>query len=348
MKDTIIKTITKSAAAVLLGMTILLVLGRIFSPKYINENRDGNITAEFYGEDTPLDAVFFGSSTVYNAISPDVLWDRYGFASYTRANASQTLWQSYYLMRDTVRYNRPKLITLDVSFMKYGADFAEEAANRKTIDGMRFSADKLGCAKASMWEDESLSSYIFPIFRFHSRWDELTEDDLRFAFRRPKVTYEGFIMEFGRTDEPEEFGKLKPGDRLFPEKAEEYLVKIMDYCRDEDIPLLLMKTPTYINTWFPEYDKRLEEMAKGYEGCDYINFDRAAEEIGLDRREDYVDGHSHLNVDGARKFSVCFGRYIKDRYDLPDHRGDDRYSGVWNDRYTRYCMDIEKGKAALK
>ena len=41
------------------------------------------------------------------------------------------MWQSYYLMRDTVRYNRPKLITLDVSFMKYGDDFAEEAANRK-------------------------------------------------------------------------------------------------------------------------------------------------------------------------------------------------------------------------
>ncbi|MBQ7464160.1 MAG: hypothetical protein IJS86_04795, partial [Lachnospiraceae bacterium] len=297
---------------------------------------------------TPLDAVFFGSSTVYNAVSPDLMWDRYGFTSYTRANASQTMWQSYYLIRDAVRHNRPKLITLDVSFMKYGEDFVEEAANRKAIDGMRLSLDKLRCAKASMWEKESLASYVFPVMRFHSRWDDLKGEDIRFAFGRPEVTYDGFIMEFKKTEEVEEYEGLELKDPLFPRKAEDYLIKIMDYCEQEKIPLLLMKTPTYINTWFPEYDERLEEMTKGYEGCDYINFDVDADEIGLDRKEDYVDGHSHLNVEGAQKFSVYFGGYIKDRYDLPDHRDDDRYCGVWNDRYTRYCMDLEIGKAALK
>lgn len=342
------KTIIKTAAALIVSGMLLFVLDGVFSPKYITENKDGNITAEFYRTGTPLDAVFFGSSTVYNAVSPDIMWDRYGFTSYTRANASQTMWQSYYLIRDTVRNNRPKLITLDVSFMKYGEDFFEEAANRKTIDGMRLSPDKLRCAKASMWEEESLISYVFPILRFHSRWDDLKGEDLRYAFRRPKVTYEGFIMEFGKTEEVEEYDKIELSEPAFPQKAEKYLRLIMDYCREEDIPLLLMKTPTYINTWHPEYDEMLGHMTRDYEGCDYINFDQAAEHMGIIRAEDYVDGHSHLNVNGAQKFSVFFGGYIKERYDLPDHRDDDRYSGIWNDRYTRYCMDLERGKAALK
>ena len=348
MNSVIKKTIIKTVGVILTALLLLFILDGIFSPKYITENRDGNITSEFYHVKTPLDAVFFGSSTVYNAVSPDLLWDRYGFTSYTRANASQTMWQSYYLMKDTVRSNRPGLITLDVSFMKYGDDFFEEAVNRKTIDGMRLSADKIRCAKSSMWEEESLFSYVFPVFRFHSRWDELGGEDFRYAFRRPEVTYDGFIMEFDTTDEPEEYDRLELKTPLFPQKAEDYLVKIIDYCAKEDIPLLLMKTPTFINTWFPEYDDRLRQIAGGYDGCDYVNFDYCADEIGLDRGRDYVDGHSHLNVEGAQKFSLFFGEYIKERYGLPDHRTDDRYSGVWNDRYTRYCRDMEIGKAALK
>ncbi|MBO4336602.1 MAG: hypothetical protein J5842_00840 [Lachnospiraceae bacterium] len=341
MKKNILTLIIKTAGILLTAWVLLAVLDGIFTPKYITENRDGNVTAEFYDVETPLDVVFFGSSTVYNAVAPDLLWEKYGFTSYTRANASQTLWQSYYLIRDTVKNNRPKVITLDMSFMKYGEDFFEEASNRKAIDGMRLSPDKMMCARASMWKEESLYSYIFPVLRFHSRWDELKGEDYRYAIKRPQVTYDGFIPEFGRVEHPEEFDPIIKDDFSFPAKSEKYLEMIIDYCAKEDIPLLLMKTPTFINTWVPEYDRQLETIAGEHENCDYVNFDESAGVIGLKRDEDYIDGHSHLNVDGAEKFSGFFGQYIRDRYDLPDHRGDDTYSTVWDDRYTRYCVDIQ-------
>ncbi len=348
MKKKIVFTLIKILGALFTAWLLVRILDGVFTPKYVSENQDGNVTSEFYEVETPLDAVYFGSSTVYNAITADYLWKEYGFTSYTRANASQTLWQSYYMIRDTVRNNRPELITLDVSFMKYGEDFTEEPSNRKAIDGMRFSVDKIRCAKASMWEDEDIYSYVFPILRYHSRWKELKEEDYKYAMKKPQVTYDGFIMSFERPEKVPEFDPMEPESYDFPEKAEEYLLKIMDYCRDEDIDLLLMKTPTYINNWFPEYDARLEKLSEGYENCDYINFDSYEKEMELDRAVDYADGHSHMNVDGAEKFSKYFGAYIKERYELPDHRGDDRYSSIWNDRYTRYSMDLEKGKAALQ
>ena len=319
--------------------TLIYVLDSIFMPKYISENPDGNVTAEFYDVKTPIDAAYFGSSTVYNAIPADFLWHEYGISSYTRANASQTIWQSYFLMKDTIKTNRPKLITLDVSFMKYGEDFYEEPSNRKTIDGMRMSLDKFRCAKASMWKEESIYSYIFPILRFHSRWKDLKPEDFLYAFKRPAVTYDGFIMEFNEYAENDDFLPASEEDNSFPEKPEEYLKKIIDLCESEGISLMLMKTPTYVNNWYPSYDRELSEMTSGYDDVEYINFDIYEEELGIDRHKDYVDGGSHLNVAGAEKFSRAFGAYIKDRYELEDHRQDENYYEYWNKKYERYERD---------
>ena len=328
--------LVRTFLALFVAGTILYVLNSVFMPKYVSENQDGNVTAEFYEIETPIDAAYFGSSTVYNAIPADFLWDRYGLASYTRANASQTLWQSYYLIKDTIKVNRPQLITLDVSFMKYGEDFCEEGSNRKAIDGMRFSADKFRCAKASMSGEESIYSYIFPILRFHSRWNDLKREDIEYAFKRPQVTYDGFIMEFDGVEELEEFDMSEPDEASFPDKSTEYLLKIIKLCEGEDIDLLLMKTPTYINNWYSAYDRILSDIAGSHKKCRYVNFDAYEDELMLDRHYDYVDGHSHLNVKGAEKFAVFFGHYIKECYDLPDHREEEVYSRYWDKQYMRY------------
>ena len=341
------KIIIRAVLACLILSILIFLLDRIFMPKYITENPDGNVTAEFYAVKTPIDAAYFGSSTVYNAIPPDYLWHEFGIASYTRANASQTLWQSYYLMKDTIRHNKPELITLDVSFIKYGEDFYEEPSNRKTIDGMRFSVDKLRCARESMWKEESLYSYIFPVLRFHSRWQELKAEDLRYAIRRPAVTYDGFIMEFNEYGENDEYAPPVDEDRDFPEKSVLYLEKIIALCNKEEIPLLLMKTPTYVTNWYPSYDRKLSELVAGIEGVDYINFDIYEEELGIDRQKDYVDGGSHLNIKGAEKFSKAFGAYITEIYGLEDHRNDDRYSRYWNRQYERYDHDKKSGTDIL-
>ncbi|MBQ9606419.1 MAG: hypothetical protein IJV16_04510, partial [Lachnospiraceae bacterium] len=150
------KGIVKLMAAILIGVILLYVLSLVFSPKYISENQEGRITAEFYRETTDLDVVFFGTSTSYCSIAPPYLWHRYGFTSYTRACDSETMWQTYYLLRDTVKYNKPDVVVCDMSGIKFGEEFVEEPANRKIMDGMRFSADKLKCARVSMHEDESL------------------------------------------------------------------------------------------------------------------------------------------------------------------------------------------------
>ena len=151
------KSIGIHIARILLIVVIAVALNRIFIPKYVEDNQDGRVTEEFYREKTDLDVLFFGSSTVYNAISPVYLYENYGFSSYVRANASQTLWQSYYLLEEMLGYETPKVVVFNVLSMKYGEP-QKEAYNRMAIDGMRMSSSKISAIKASMSDKESFAS----------------------------------------------------------------------------------------------------------------------------------------------------------------------------------------------
>ena len=333
MKKTAIIGWIKFIAALMLNLVLLNVLGCIFSPKYISENLEGRITSEFYRERTELDVVFFGTSTTYCSIAPPYMWNKFGFTSYTRAGDSETMWQTYYLLRDTVRHNKPQLVVLDMSSMKFGEEFVEEPANRKIIDGMKMSKDKLEAAKTSMYKEESLASYVFPVFRFHSRWDELGFEDFKYAFIKPSVTHDGYLMSYETVSEE---GGGGPSDdyMVLPDKAKHYLEKIMEYCDKEGIRLLLVKSPTYIN-WYESYDEQIKELA-GKHGVEYINFDYSKDDMGLVRAEDYSDGHSHLNIYGAEKYCSYLGAYMKERAELPDRRKDPAFSEIWDPKYERY------------
>lgn len=341
------KGILVFAARIAVIVLLAAALNRIFIPKYIDDNQDGRVTAEFYREKTDQDILFFGSSTVYNAISPVWLYENYGYTSYVRANASQTLWQSYYLLKDALYDHQPKLVMVDMSFMKYGEEFVEEASNRKAIDGMRLSKSKYDCIRASMWEGEQPITYLFPVFRFHSRWKELTKEDFLYAIKAPDVTYNGFIMQFDIPDEQVIYDKEPQESYDFPAKAWEYLGRICELCREEKIPLVLMKTPTYVNNWYDEYDDALMQYAEK-QGIEYVNFDWYKEEMHNHLRTDYVDSGSHLNLVGAEKFTLFLGDYIAkymgEFYGGEFSGGKDAESDkIWDAKVVRYERDKAEG-----
>lgn len=336
------KSIGIHIARILLIVVIAVALNRIFIPKYVEDNQDGRVTEEFYREKTDLDVLFFGSSTVYNAISPVYLYENYGFSSYVRANASQTLWQSYYLLEDALKKQEPELVMVDMSFMKYGEEFVEEASNRKALDGMRLSKSKYDCIKASMWEGEEPVTYLFPVLRFHSRWKELTKDDFLYALKVPDVTYNGFLMQFDIPEEQVIYEKEARENYDFPKKAWDYLDRITELCKEKDIPLILMKTPTYVNNWYDEYDEALTSYADE-KGIEYVNFDWYKEEMGNVLRTDYVDAGSHLNLVGAEKFCDFLGGYIVERTGKISHAGDAEFDKIWTEKVIRYEKDKADG-----
>lgn len=329
MKKIIVPIIAAAAVA-----GVLFLAGRLLEPKYMHGIVEGALTAEYYEEELPHDVIFIGDCEVYENFSPMTLWEEYGITSYIRGSAQQLIWQSYYLLRDALRTEKPKAVVFNVLSMKYGEP-QKEAYNRMTIDGMRMSRDKVDCIKASMTEDEQMLDYLIPLLRYHSRWSELTADDVKYMFRRDKIGHNGYYM---RTDVkpagtfPKE-KKLSTYD--LPANAYKYLDMITSLCEEEGIELILIKAPSLYPAWYDEWDVQMKDYAAEH-GLKYINFLELTEDVGIDFNEDTYDGGLHLNVYGAEKMSRYFGRILKDECSVPDRRGEENYEKVYKEKLDRY------------
>lgn len=318
----------------LLSISILYMVQLVFMPKYINDIQEGNLVEEYYLEETNHDVLFIGDCEVFSNISPITLWENYGITSYIRGSAQQLIWHSYYLLEDALRYEKPKLVVYNVLAMKYNEP-QKEAYNRLTLDGMKLSGTKLNAIKASMMEDETLLSYLFPLLRYHSRWSELSKDDFKYAFNKDIVSHNGYLMRVDTLPVGYLPRERRLADYEFGENSYGYLDKITKLCKDNDIELILMKSPSVYPYWHDEWDQQITNFAEE-NNLEYINFLDHVDIMDIDYQEDTFDGGLHLNLSGAEKFTNYFGGILDSKYDLLDHRSNKDLKGIWDEKVNAY------------
>ena len=158
-----IKWILIAISSMLLLSLLFAFLTALVRPKYA-DNPEGALIGEYYGEAGDHDILFIGDCEVYESFVPAVLWEKYGISSYVRGSPQQLVWQSYYLLEDSFRYEKPKAVVFNVLALKYGTP-QNEAYNRMTLDGMKWSSSKIDAINASMTEEESFVEYVFPLLR---------------------------------------------------------------------------------------------------------------------------------------------------------------------------------------
>lgn len=329
-----VKNIILSLLVVAALILILAALTRLFMPKYMGEVKEGALIGEYYDEEKDFDVVFVGDCEVYENFVPLVLWEEHGINSYIRGSAQQLIWQSYYLTEETLKYEKPDVVVFNVLSMKYNEP-QKEAYNRMTIDGMRWSPSKVGAIKASMFESESFIEYVFPILRFHSRWNELEREDFKYFFGNEKVGDNGYYMQLGVVPvdyipEPKILGTYEFGDTSW-----EYLNKIKDICAENDVELVLIKAPSLYPEWYPEWDEQIVDFAEEND-LKYVNFLECTDEIGLDFSTDTYDAGLHLNLSGAEKLTSYFGDYLAENCDLEDRRDEPELSALWENKKTAF------------
>ena len=333
-KKTTAKRIATIAGMTAVTLFLFLTVNLLFMPKYIEENLDGRITSEFYREKTNSDILFVGSSTVFSAINPIVLWEEYGMTAFDRANASQTSWISYFMIKDAIEVSDPKMVVLDLSFFRYEDDYVEEAGNRKALDGMRVSKTKYQCIQAAKSPDETYKDYVFPIGRFHSRWQYLTAEDWKYLYVKPTVSYNGYLPSY-EIESAEGERNDTSDDSYMSDRNALFLENIITICRDNGIQLMLIKVPSYRPKWGEVFENDVRMIADS-NGVEYVDFDKKEAEIGIDYSIDTDDGGGHLNDAGAAKFTKYLGEYLKQHYEVSDHRNDPAYNTIWNQKCERY------------
>ena len=337
---------TKRFVAVIISLVALCLLfaffTRLLTPKHVTVLREGALVGEYYLEadkDVEHQIIFLGDCEAYGSFIPAIIWESSGLTSFVRGSPAQRIWQSYYLLLDTLKYEKPDVVVLSVYALCHG-ESASEAYNRLTLDRMRLSGIKLDAITASMTEGESLLSYIFPLLRYHSRWSQLTREDFEYLFTRKNVSHNGYLLVGGSLAPSELISPEPLFDHLLPEKSLEYLDKIRLVCDREGIMLVLVKSPMQSNSyyWYDEWDAQVRTYAERY-GLDYYNLINN-EEIGI-AAADYSDG-VHLSFRGAEKISTYFGKILKEKYfatnvegtSTPQH--DEETQKIWQVKLQKY------------
>lgn len=338
--------IGRCALTFLLLLLILAGIQRLLMPKYMSDVLEGGMIEEYYAQEKDHDVIFIGDCEVYANFSPVVLWEEYGINSYIRGSAEQLIWQSYYLLEETLTYEKPKVVVFNVLSMMFDKP-QRESYNRMTLDGMRWSPSKIRSIRASMTEEENFIEYVFPVLRYHSRWNQLSEEDFKYFWKKAPVTYNGYYMRVDvRPAENVPEGKVL-ADYSFGEQAYLYLDKMKELCENKGVELVLIKAPSLYPFWYDQWEQQIVEYAEKNH-LKYYNFLTAAEEIGLDYQQDTFDAGLHLNLSGAEKLSRYFGKILSEECHMENRRGEPELEQYWEKVIKSYQEEIERQREQME
>lgn len=334
------RTALRVLASALIVILSLSLLQRLLVPKYVDGIVEGAFVAEYYKEVKDHDVIFVGDCEVYENFSPAVLWKDFGVNSYIRGSAEQYIFQSYYLLEDAFRYEKPEVVVFNIQSLQFD-EAQSEAYNRMSLEGMRWSPTKVKAIFASMKEGEHFLDYLFPILRYHTRWSQLESTDFEYLFDTKPVSFNGYYMRVD-SKPAQNVPTGKPlADYSFGDNAWKYLDRMADLCEKEGVELVLIKAPSLYPYWYPQWEEQVEAYA-AEKGLPYINFLELQEETGIDYTTDTYDGGLHMNLSGAEKLSRWLGQWLMENTALTDRRGEPELSARWEEKLAAYEAEKQR------
>ena len=341
------KFILKAAIFAAICLLIISVITPIFVPIWY----PGTETVKGFQqekEDT-IDVLFLGTSRTAFSASPWLLWEEYGIAAYSLGVEQQPATVSAYLLEEALKSQDIKAVAIEVMGLDRDRDYDDqETYTRENFDNMPLTWEKIKAAWQICSEstEQTFSSFIFPLLRFHDRWNNLSQEN--FADQNVPSRTKGAIASFVRSG-VDSFSNPFPqstGEPYQPpEESSEGLEQIIKICEENEIELVLYVSPN--SRWTKEKADFYEQVAQENENVHFINFntEEMIEEIGFDIQTDYVDAGTHVNYYGAQKMMRVVGQYLSEELQLPDHRGDSDYAS-WDD--CVYYVEWQEKIAQLK
>ena len=314
------KMILKTTALLLSVLVILLLLGPVFTPKWVEghaQNGGTYLTTTTDGffalPENSLDVLFVGSSQILRDIDPVQLEEETGLSAYSRATTKQAAPVSYYYLKNALKTQSPRMVVIDPStlYTEYAVD-EDEAYVRYAFDTMPLDWDKI----TAIWhtvqgsEKQHMLDYLLPAVYYHDRAAELEAFDWTYPFRQDKSDpNRGAILldDIG----PQEFTPLKgDSDKTEPyaESSLYWYEKFVELCEQEDIQLVMLRTPRTF--WTEEMHTGDAAFAEAHNiPLIDFNLETLYTEAGLDDQEDFFD-RGHLTAAGAHKLTHVLGKYL--------------------------------------
>lgn len=169
---------------ILVFIALFIFFNILVSPKYKTDLIEGSLISDYYESNFDHEVIILGDCEVYANFSPMEMFNKNGIKAYVRGSSQQMLWQSYYILKETLNYETPKVVVFSVGALRNDESKINEAYNRLAIDNMKWSTEKVDIINASMSDEESFLSYIFPILRYHERITSLSKEDLTYLLSK--------------------------------------------------------------------------------------------------------------------------------------------------------------------
>lgn len=309
-------------------LVCLLALLYLFSCIFSFKHEDGITTIDhFYDlpEDT-VDVLLLGSSHMGMNVDPSLLWDLRGIAAYNCWGSMQQPWNTYYYLKECLKYQQPKLVVMDVYGVTFSGDFPGYDNLVKSTQGLRFSWDKVQDILVSAPE-EYRSALLLGIPTYHYRYSEISREDFDNFFWNKHTGIQSIDLT-GSTLQSFDILDVSEMKEPIPlaEKCETYFLKILDMCKENDIPMLLVASPYFLHEEEQGKFNRIGQIAEEY-GYPFLNFNENYREIGIDPQKDFRD-LAHMGQSGIDKYDSYLADYITAHYEIPDRRLDPDH--IWN------------------
>lgn len=324
MKGRIIKVV----AFALSFLIVFAYFTRMMTPEFFVDN-SWPTTATYQGfykmKKNSIEVLFLGSSASATAFIPQELYNTYGITSYNISCEQQSLFTSYYWLKEALRFQTPKVVVLE-SKLLFPIKYTNKELNstegciRKAFDTMKWSKVKKEAIEAICEIDESQTkiSYYFPIIRFHSRWSELSKVDFLSYYFDMSKHYELKGYTPFSTVATDTYMPIQPDSSVECEKTlplmQEYLDKIVTLCEQNKILLILTYTPSTTDSVAKNHTLNQYAEKNNLFAIDFNNTN-VYEQMKYDYSSDNQNS-DHANLWGAIKITDYIGQILKENYGL--------------------------------
>jgi len=258
------------------------------------------------------------------------LWKDYGIISYNLGGSGNPIAITYWQLINALDYFSPRLIVLDCAFLSVDAKYRHfNIGNYHSfLDSFPISANKLKMVFDLFESTHRKVEFIFTYVTYHDRWKKLRKADFIVPVGREKGAETRIGIAVPKRDLQIPVTKKYEGYSL----SVQYLEKILALCAARKIKVLLTYYP------FPAKENEILESHRVFEIAQkfkiaYLSYEELKALVDFDI--DCFDSNSHLNPSGARKITRFLGRYLRDNYNVSDHRNDSKFAS-WHKDYQEY------------
>ena len=306
--------------------------GRVLTPKRL----DYGATWDMYLQEpeNTVDVLFYGSSLVYLNIAPGAIYDETGVASYVMGGPEQTFALTYRYLVESCKTQSPQTAFVEAT----GLLSAQTNRSLKVnLTYMPWGENRLAATFEEASQKE-LPGLLFPLYAYHDRWDDLTEQDWQIGIHGyetdPLAGYT-FIAK------KQPIGEIR--EREFEDAEENYsrnleiAGKIAGFCRQENIRLVFFISPGTERIG----DELIQQMRNDLTGLgvDFVDFNETFDQVGFDLSADFYDP-LHTNVYGADKFSRYLANRLGEFGVVPSGRED---KALWQERVDVFRQKLAEG-----